>query len=223
MDNLSVQHFAFHSSRHPSRHHKVRGPSSIWLVFKAVFHKEKKGEGERMEMKDGIRDMQRVVPGSDTFIYCAFSTHKKVTGQDLLTQKTLLCYTCCTDPCFLSGCMCRPIGLLFITLYLTLCLLNRPNVTDVSVQAQSTEAKHRGWLYSASRRREQVERAQLGHRTCSGFSLKSSAPTVSGPRWFLDTNEIFVCVCYHGPCSHTTAQFQWQCVSWSLFYCCLSM
>lgn len=60
---------------------KRAGPTSIWIVFKAAFHKEKTRGGERTEIKGRIRDVQRAAPGSDTFINpCCVSTHQKVTG-----------------------------------------------------------------------------------------------------------------------------------------------
>lgn len=40
-DNLLMLQSAIHWPWHPSWYHKVCSPTSIWIVFKAVFHKEK--------------------------------------------------------------------------------------------------------------------------------------------------------------------------------------
>ena len=56
--------------------------------------------------------------------------------------------------------------------------VNRLNVTDVCVRAQRGEARHRGRLYSARRRGEQVGREQSGQGKMIGFPvIKSSAAT----------------------------------------------
>lgn len=84
---------------------------------------------------------------SSTLLY--FRAPQGDRGQDLLC---LLCSPHCADPRFLSGCMCRPIGLPFIPpLPLSVSPVNRPNVTDVCVRAQRAKPKHRGRLYAALR------------------------------------------------------------------------
>lgn len=76
-----------------------------------------------------------------------------------------------TDPCFLCGCMYRPIGLPFF-------IYPSPSLCVCCKKAKryrclcGAEAKHSERLYTASRPGEQVKRARSGHRRRSGFPFK---------------------------------------------------
>lgn len=99
-------------------------PTSIWIVFKAVFHKEKRSRGERTEIKDRIRDVQRLCPALtlSSTVLC-FHAPEGDRGRIYWPRGPFCALHAALILSFLSGCMCRPIGLPFIPLSLSLCLL----------------------------------------------------------------------------------------------------
>ena len=80
-DNLLALHFAIHCLWHPSQNHKVCSPTWVWIVFKAVFHKEK--EKRRMD-GEKARDQRCTTCCAWLWRFyqpCCVSVHQKVTGR----------------------------------------------------------------------------------------------------------------------------------------------